>query len=62
METNTNPDTAGELRKRRLVAGLTQQQLAYLAEDRTRVLTALHEHEAICQPEGKRDGNRRTGA
>lgn len=31
METNVNPDTAGGLRERRLAAGLTQQQLAYLA-------------------------------
>lgn len=31
METNTNPDTAGGLRERRLAVGLTQQQLAYLA-------------------------------
>lgn len=32
METDTNPDTANGLRKRRLAAGLTQQQLANLAD------------------------------
>jgi transcriptional regulator with XRE-family HTH domain len=32
METNVNPDTAGGLRERRLATGLTQQQLANLAD------------------------------
>jgi transcriptional regulator with XRE-family HTH domain len=81
VETNVNPDTAGELRERRLAAGLTQQQLANLAdcslthlqllergyrptrsEVRTRVLAALREHEAVCQPEDEREGDRRTDA
>jgi len=32
METNVNPDAARGLRERRLAAGLTQQQLANLAD------------------------------
>jgi transcriptional regulator with XRE-family HTH domain len=32
METNTNPDTGDGLRERRLATGLTQRQLANLAD------------------------------